>query len=278
MEANGVVQLFDMTLRPTDPRPVELGCGVHLPIRWSRLCVLYRYERAECTSQYVGDKTFEMPSVGQTTSGVWEFHGKRGSVVVDPLAVVAGSPGLDFGCKHDTSIPSSAFIACLQVGALDPDEPMFNAQVINRLQLPDLSRCLSLETDDEFDSFIFEVFGHVSKASLDGRRSLRRTSMRIQRAKRFIEQYAFEDISLGDIAASINVSPFTCLRQFRTATGETPHEYLSRLRLARAQQLLRDRRLAIGEVASRIGIRDRSYFTRWFSRQVGMTPGRFRDR
>jgi AraC-like DNA-binding protein len=155
---------------------------------------------------------------------------------------------------------------------------MFNTQVINGLALPDLGRCLSLETADEFDSFIFEVFGHVSTASLNGQRLLRRTSMRIQRAKRFIEQYAFEDISLGDIASSINVSPFTCLRQFRSATGETPHDYLSRLRLVRAQQLLRDRRLAIGEVAARIGIRDRSYFTRWFSRHVGMTPGKFRER
>jgi AraC-like DNA-binding protein len=259
----------------SDPKPVNRGCGAHIPVRWSPLCVLYRYEPYEQTSRHVADKTFEAPLVGQTLSGAWEFHGKRGGTTVDSMTVVAGSPGLHFGCKHDT-IPTPGYIACLRPGAIDPEEPMFNAQVINRLKLPDLTRCLAIENNDEFDSFIFEVFGHVSRASLDGDR-LPQRSLRIQRARRFIEQHAFEDIALSDIAASINVSPFTCLRQFKATTGVTPHQYLSQLRLERAQELLKERGLTIGQIGSRVGIRDRFYFTRWFSREVGIPPGKYRN-
>ncbi|HEY1728095.1 MAG TPA: AraC family transcriptional regulator [Candidatus Baltobacteraceae bacterium] len=247
-----------------------------MPIRWSALCVLYRYEPSLHTSRRVDDKTFSAPMVGQTLSGSWEFHGKRGGATVDSQTLVAGTTGLHFGCKHEKNASNPGHIACLRPGALDPEEPMFDDQVINRLRVPDLSRCLTIDSTDEFDSFIFEVFGHVSRASLDGDRSPQR-SLRIQRAKRFIEQHAFEDIALGDIAASINVSPFTCLRQFKALTGVTPHSYLSRLRLTRAQQLLKDHRLTIGEIGSRVGIRDRFYFTRWFSREVGISPGRYRN-
>jgi len=259
-----------------DPKPVDLGCGTHVPIRWSPLCVLYRYGPSMHTSRRVDDKMFTLPMIGQTLSGSWEFRGKRGGVTVDSQTIVAGTPGQHFGCKHDKNAANPGYIAYLRTGALDPEEPMFDTQVISRLRLPDLSRCLSIDSTDEFDSFIFEVFGHVSRASLDGNR-LPQRSLRIQRAKRFIEQHAFEDIALGDIAASINVSPFTCLRQFKATTGVTPHQYLSQLRLGRAQELLKERGLTIGEVGSRVGIRDRFYFTRWFSREVGIPPGRYRN-
>jgi len=259
-----------------EPRPVDLGCGMHIPIRWSSLCVLYRYEPAEHASRRVDDKVFRFPMVGQTLSGTWEFRGKRGGATVSPQTIVAGTPGLHFGCKHEKNASNPGYIACLQGGALDPQEPMFDTQVVDRLRVPDLARCLAVESTDEFDSFIFEVFGHVSRVSLDGDRLFQR-SLRIERAKRFIEQHAFEEIALADIAASISVSPFTCLRQFKLATGMTPHKYLNRLRAQRAQQLLRNERLTIGEIASRVGIRDRFYFTRWFSREVGVSPGRYRN-
>ena len=261
---------------PSEPKVVDIGCGLHVPIRWSSLCVLYRYEPSVHTSRHVADKMFSAPMVGQTLSGSWEFHGKRGGATVDTQTIVAGTPGFHFGCKHERNASNPGYIACLLPGALDPEEPMFNDQVINRLRVPDLARCLSIETTDEFDSFIFEVFGHVSRASLDGDRSPQR-SLRIQRAKRFIELHAFEDIALGDIAGSINVSPFTCLRQFKSTTGVTPHRYLSQLRLARAQELLKERQLTIGEIGTKVGIRDRFYFTRWFSREVGVSPGKYRN-
>ena len=265
-----------MTPTTPEPKAINLGCGYHVPIRWSRFCVLYTYETQIQSSRHFEEKTFQMPMVAQTRSGIWEFHGKRGPGVVDHTTVVAGSPGMHFGCRHNAAHPNTAFIAYLKPGALDEaDEPLFDEQVLSGLRLPDLGMALSLESVDEFDSLIFDVFGRASGASVDAHRRRGRSHVRAQRMKRFIEHHAFENITLSDLAACLDLSPFTCIRLFRSETGVTPQRYLSDLRLVRAE-LLRDGRLRIADIAFRVGIRDRFYFTRWFSKKMGVAPREFR--
>jgi AraC-like DNA-binding protein len=259
-----------------DPPRVELGCGSHVPLRWTRWCALYRYKRQVEAPRFFGDKMFRMPLVAQTQSGVWEFHGKKGRLEVDPTKVLAGLRGLRFGCKHDISVPSEAYIAYLRPSALDdPDELLFDRQVVNRSCVPDLRRSFALTDDDEFDSYVFEVFQAASNTSVD-RRVSRRSNLRLQRIKRFIDGHAFEPIALSDIAACVGVTPFTCIRIFTAGAGVTPHRYLDAVRLERAQLLLATTRATIGEIAQRIGMRDRCYFTRWFAKQTGVSPKAFR--
>lgn len=209
--------------------------------------------------------------------GGWSFHGKKRPTPVDGGTVIAGSPGQHYGCKHARGACDAVCAISLLPGALDEaDRAVFEAQVLDGLSLPTLERSLSIEGDDRFESFVFEIFDYVSRVSLrDGGR--KRSDFRVQRMKRFIEQHAYENITLGDIAACLDLSPFTCIRQFKSAMGVTPLRYLSRLRLNRAQALLKTRRLTIAEVAREVGIRDRCYFTRWFSNEAGISPDRFRQ-
>ncbi|HTU82571.1 MAG TPA: AraC family transcriptional regulator [Candidatus Acidoferrales bacterium] len=162
-------------------------------------------------------------------------------------------------------------------GALDAaDQQIFDDEVITGLRLPDLKRSLTIEDDDRFDSFVFEVFDYVSQASLRRSAPSQHAAFRMQRMKRFIERHAFEELTLTDIAACLGISPFTCIRQFKRAMGTTPLQYLSRLRLQRAQALLKNPRPTIAEVARTVGIPDRHYFSRWFSKATGVPPERFR--
>lgn len=206
------------------------------------------------------------------------------SVVADPIGlprfaavgVIAGSPGQYYGCKHSAGECDTVCAISLRDGALDDmDQAMFDTQVLRGLPLPALERSLELEDEDRFDSLIFGIFDYVSRASLKGR--VFRADVRVQRMKRFIERHAFEDISLTEIARSVQLSPFTCIRQFKSAVGSTPLRYLQRLRLDRARTLLKDRRLTIEQVARKVGIRDRFYFSRLFSREIGVPPQKFRQ-
>lgn len=80
------------------------------------------------------------------------------------------------------------------------------------------------------------------------------------------------------LASMIGVTPQHLGRLFRRAFGQGPLEYLVRLRLNRAQQLLVDRPdLRIHEVGAAVGYPDANYFTRLFRRREGRTPGQFRD-
>jgi AraC-like DNA-binding protein len=56
----------------------------------------------------------------------------------------------------------------------------------------------------------------------------------------------------------------------------TPHQYLLRLRLARAAKLLAEEDISVTDVALEAGFADLSNFVRTFRRAAGVSPSRFR--
>ena len=255
----------------------QLRSGAHVAVRSSRFCAIWRCEPRGNPTECLGDKSFVNHSIGYQMMGGWRFHGKKRPVVVARGTVIAGSPGQHYGCTHPAGTCESLCAVSLLPGALDEgDAAIFDTQVLNGLRLPVLKRFLTLDDDEQFESCIFDIFDRVSRASLRDGPAIDRIGFRAQRLKRFIEWHAFEDISLADIAACIGISPFTCIRQFKSATGITPLRYLTQVRVERAQILLKNQRLTIREVAHQVGIRDRYYFTRWFTKAVGIPPQEFR--
>ena len=59
---------------------------------------------------------------------------------------------------------------------------------------------------------------------------------------------------------------------FRESMGVSPHEYLMRIRIEKAQQLLRHNRFSVAEVAERTGFSGQNYFSRTFKRYTGKSP------
>jgi len=79
------------------------------------------------------------------------------------------------------------------------------------------------------------------------------------------------------LAALVGVTPQHLGRLFRRSLGQSPLEYLGRLRLHRARQLLAERPdLRIHEVGAAVGYPDTNYFVRFFRAREGCTPGEFR--
>ncbi|PIU92840.1 MAG: AraC family transcriptional regulator, partial [Armatimonadetes bacterium CG06_land_8_20_14_3_00_66_21] len=69
----------------------------------------------------------------------------------------------------------------------------------------------------------------------------------------------------------------TLSRAFRNATGCSPLDYLVRVRIHRAMELLKEADLSIAEVAQQVGFADSNYFSRQFRSLVGCGPRRFRN-
>jgi len=260
---------------PVDP--LDVGCGKLLPLRWSKFCAVYRYDRTGSRSPTaVEDKPFEMHVIVQTTAGHWLFHGKRGGEDIDRSMLVAGVRGDHYGCRHDANHPDSNLIASLRQDALDDDElPIFDREAIPLDLSFAFERALAAEDAERFESLVFEIFSVTSNRS-GGSKGRSRGRIRMQRVKRFIEEYAFEDLTLRDIAASVSLSPFTCLRQLKSFTGMTPHAYVNRLRIQRARELLRSSKLEVAEIGRLVGITDPCYFSRWFVKETGVRPSKFR--
>lgn len=99
---------------------------------------------------------------------------------------------------------------------------------------------------------------------------------RIARSTAFLHAAVDRDVTVADAASEACLSPFHFHRLFAAFHGETPHRYLTRLRLARARALLRGSERPIAEVAAACGFESVGSFTTLFTRAFGVPPGRFR--
>ncbi|MFJ7204356.1 AraC family transcriptional regulator [Streptomyces sp. NPDC098789] len=84
-------------------------------------------------------------------------------------------------------------------------------------------------------------------------------------------------ISVAEHAARLGMGLHELRGAVRRSTGEGVKEYLLGIRLSRAKELLARTDLPVAGVARRVGYEDAAYFSRLFSRRVGVAPGRFRE-
>jgi AraC-like DNA-binding protein len=96
-------------------------------------------------------------------------------------------------------------------------------------------------------------------------------------AIRYIETYYNTPLTLDQLAHELSVTPqYTCTL-FQIALGLRPFEYLTKIRLRKAKELLiRESDLDINEVARQVGYEHTSYFIKLFKRHEGITPRHFR--
>lgn len=95
---------------------------------------------------------------------------------------------------------------------------------------------------------------------------------RLERVKAFVAANLHQEIDLQMLASVANVSRFHFARLFRQSTGCSAIAWLERERMRRAQELIRQGRLPLAQVASLVGYADQSYFTRRFRLMAGVTP------
>jgi transcriptional regulator GlxA family with amidase domain len=88
-------------------------------------------------------------------------------------------------------------------------------------------------------------------------------------------QHLQEPVTVGDLAAHALMSPRTFARQFAARTGTTPHQWLIRARLMRAQELLEQSDDSIEQIAALCGLSP-LMLRRHFSRMCGTTPQAYR--
>jgi AraC-like DNA-binding protein len=99
----------------------------------------------------------------------------------------------------------------------------------------------------------------------------------VRRALDRLEASLNEDISLGDLAREVGLSPFHFARSFKASVGAPPHRHQVTLRLERARTLLETTALSVREVAEHVGYSDPSYFARGFKKTFGVGPRQYRQ-
>lgn len=103
-------------------------------------------------------------------------------------------------------------------------------------------------------------------------------SLAVRTARSFIIGNYMRDISLNDVANVVNLSPVYFSGLFKKEIGENFIDYLNRVRIDAAKNMLKDVRYHVSEVAESCGFSDTRYFARIFKRIVGITPSDYRKR
>lgn len=99
----------------------------------------------------------------------------------------------------------------------------------------------------------------------------------IEKAKKFIQdEYRNEDMSLQLVASNVNVSSNHFSAIFRKETGETFIDYLTRVRMENAKELLTCTSMKTSEIGFEVGYRDPHYFSYIFKKTTGMSPKEYR--
>jgi AraC family transcriptional regulator len=95
---------------------------------------------------------------------------------------------------------------------------------------------------------------------------------RLESAIDYIHAHLDSDLSMVQIAESVNSSPTHFASLFKRATGVSLHQYVIKQRVERAKMLLETTDLPISNIASKVGFSSQSHLTYHCKRQTGMTP------
>jgi AraC-like DNA-binding protein len=100
----------------------------------------------------------------------------------------------------------------------------------------------------------------------------------ITKAKEFIAEHQTDDLTLSQVARAVNTSTFYFCKMFKKVTGLNFTDYVSRLRVERARNLLLNKNLRVSEIAYEVGFQSLTHFNRVFKRILGVSPTQYRAR
>ncbi|SEK50885.1 two-component system, response regulator YesN [Paenibacillus sp. cl141a] len=135
-----------------------------------------------------------------------------------------------------------------------------------------LSQCTTAAT---LGKWVGQVLPLLESSAEQATRSDR--SAAVSRMKRFIRDHLSQDISLQAIADHMYMHPVHVSRLFKMETGSNVSDYVLRLKMEQAAELLADHSLKNFEIALKLGYHNPNYFIRVFKKYYSVTPQEYRN-
>lgn len=266
---------------------VQLGSddkGWHL-CRWRQFVGSY-------TLPALPDPVFTVHIAGKPQVRTWENEGwSDGHSVPGCVSIVpAGQPTgwlvngeldvvtLSMSSALLNAAPAADQFRRLRFAFADPLGLALTRQVLAELYAP-----ASVERDVYVSAMVNALTAHILRGPLPPTQEEDApaegfTTYRLHQIMDAIQQLPQDSHSLEEMAAQAGVTPSHFCRIFRKVAGVSPHQYVMKARLDRAQQMLVQTDMALSTVADFLGFTSQSHFTRAFRQFVGEPPSDFRKR
>ncbi|MDR1506404.1 MAG: PocR ligand-binding domain-containing protein [Treponema sp.] len=160
-------------------------------------------------------------------------------------------------------------IAFLSRAAVDAGAPL---KEVNAITKASFEIC---EEDTDFERLCF-LTARAMEGFIDTvyrNRERKQTGVYMTRAVEYIMKHYMDDLSLGAVAREVYVSEYYLSHLFRKEMNQTFSDYLTRVRIEKAREFLRENAGArIQEAAGMAGFSDSNYFAKIFKKITGTSP------
>lgn len=124
-----------------------------------------------------------------------------------------------------------------------------------------------------FDYMIRRITASYEKAAKQKRQDENRP---VRSVKKYVSEHYNEPLSLEQVSEVARLSPAYLSTIFKKDTGMTFLEYVSKVRMDMAKQLLKETNLTVADICGRVGYSDVRYFTKTFAKYSGLKPNEYR--
>lgn len=134
-----------------------------------------------------------------------------------------------------------------------------------------------LEIKNLSDDELKKCFSEAVDEMLNLFKSTTQYPFPIRKAVQYIEEYYYTNITAKDVADHVELNGSYIGTLFKQHLGISPNNYIIRVRMNKAKQLLKETNFRVYEIAQMVGYENNYYFNRLFKKSVGLTPNEYRN-
>jgi AraC family transcriptional regulator len=148
---------------------------------------------------------------------------------------------------------------------------------------------VSLNEELQYGDFAGKLYGesvaigfaiHIGTKYMDAAKQLfapkgKLSAKQLKLILEYFKMHTTENVGLGEMSSMLCMSPFHFSRVFKNTTDMSPHQYMLRLKVERAIQLIVKKDASLTDIALSMGFNDQSHFIRVFKKITGRLPKTF---
>lgn len=141
--------------------------------------------------------------------------------------------------------------------------------------LRDIGMSVDFATFDQFETLlnlILEYYNDEVRYALAANRPFEAGDIKL-----YIDNHYFEDIKISMFTEKYYLSREYLMKLFKQQFGYGIHEYVQKVRMDKAKELLNDPSLKIQDIAERLGYKDKNYFSKAFRNYYSVSPSEYRE-
>ncbi|QJD85483.1 response regulator transcription factor [Cohnella herbarum] len=167
------------------------------------------------------------------------------------------------------------FLVLMNDLAMDFKVPPERLPINGRNTLRDLGIGTDFATFDQYEAMLMrllEYYGNEIRGALTSNKQFD-----VADIKTYIDNHYFEDIKISLFAEKYYLSREYLMKLFKQQFGVGIHEYVQKVRMDKAKQLLDDPSLKIQDISAMLGYKDKNYFSKAFRNYYSVSPTEYRD-